>query len=358
MNRTLFCILLFSAITCGEITFSIGYNQPAQIIDILDNVATKGAHSNWEFKRYWEKKFGLSRQDDSLFKKYDVIRRKYWITPDTTETIFTNRHGLFVDPIVNSQDPIKTVFNYAQDIETALRQLDTIMTSEDLKFLKTFLTHYNDPVTTIVSEFEEYAPKKIQYIRTTIDTSSIIHNHINKITQFYGVDDSITFKILIQWWPKVPGGNVATCTVRGDALIIRINDSRRTLKGNELISIILHETTHAIESQMDQERKRILTNIFLQSVETDTLINYISPWRVYEPLAVTIGQMKFIKECTPKDFDLNENWYSNRWINHFSRQLFPVIEGYLDSGKMIDDAFMREAAILFSHSIESALAKR
>jgi len=358
MKRTLTLIITLFACTYCEVTFTTEYNRTAQILDILDNIAIEGIHSSWEFKEYWKDEFRISEEDSSLFHDYNRMRRKYWSSIDTTKTIYTNSHGLFSDPIAISQDPIKTIFNAAPDIDTALQQLESFVDATDLLFLKNFLERYNTQVMSIVTEFEEYAPDIIETITNTLDTSSSVQNNLDKMCRFYGVDDSIEFKILVHWWPRVRRGNTSSCTVRGDALIIRTNDSRRRLQGDNLTSIILHETSHAVEINMNQQEKRRLSDLFLESVTSDTLIKYLSPWRIYEPLAVTIGQMKFLKDSAPDEFTLDENWYSNKWINYIAPKIFPIIEPYLDAGTMVDANFMREVAAIYSETMELALQQQ
>ncbi len=356
MCRMVFCTVLLWGLCSGEVRFSIGYSQPAQIIDILDNIATRGARSNWEYRRYWQKRFGVTARDRERFQRYDGIRKKYWIRRDSTETVATSAHGLFVDPLVHTQDPIKTVFHRAASVSAALQELETLLSAEESQFLEAFFAEYHAPVMAVVGEFEAYAPQRVASIEAALDRSSAVRAHLQRMTHFYGVDEPVTFRVLVQWWPRVRRGNAASCTVRGNALIIRVNDSRRTLKGEELVSIILHESSHAVELHMDQAKKRRLTDTFLAALPSDSLRAMVAPWQLFEPLAVTIGQMKYLKERAPEDFDIDDSWYANRWINDFSRQLFPLIEPYLDAGKEIDEPFVKELAALYARLMVAALA--
>ena len=107
------------------------------------------------------------------------------------------------------------------------------------------------------------------------------------------------------------------------------------------------------------DQKRDLTDIFIRALESkDSLIDQISARTISEPLAVTLGQMKFQEHYFPDNFDVEGgNWYNHNFINDFSIILYPLVSDYIEQNRRIDHDFMKQTADLLSNFLENQRRK-
>ncbi len=345
--KSILLIFALTIITYAKVSLNITTSQSAMVIDIMDNVTEFDRHCP-EFKNYWRKRFKISNSDKKSFSKYREVRSNYRVYPKNMGDIRTNQSGVFVNGLSNSIDPILNAFFASSTTEQALTKLSERVSEDDRQFLKQFFDQYSTQLTTLISEFMQYSPKLVKEFRDELEAIDSLGEYLTDIQKFYAVTEDIEFRVIVNWWPKVFGGKAGGASAEGGALIVRINNSRTSLESEELISITVHEAVHAIEMQMSESRKRELSDTFIESVNLqDTLYSNIGPRMIFEPLAVTIGQMIFIKKFYPSEFKLDDNWYANRWINCFSQPLLSLIEPHFTSGEPINSEFMKELADLY-----------
>ncbi len=354
MRKYLLFFLLISLIgnpLFASVNFVFQYSQPLQVIDILDNVARSsqgGIYREWEFYKYWEKEFGFSKKDKQEFLRYREIRDKYTEKlPEDVNRIDKNQHGLFVNPAINSRDTILSIFIESATMDDVWSPVEKIVDSADFAFFKSFYKKFEPFLIQMTDQFESYNKPYIKSFNDKIASYKNLDEFISKIQAFYKVKDSLEYNVFIQWWPKVRKGNAGSAEVKGGALILRVNDnSRMTL--DDYVSVLFHEMVHAIDMYQPTDQKRYLTDCFIQKFQNDKdIIKKIKPNSIYEPLAVTLGQMCFIEWDHNQTLKLDRgNWYSNRWINEFSIILYPLVSEFFNTGKTIDKLFMEQTSVL------------
>lgn len=354
MKKYLLFFILISLLSnplFASVKFVIRYSRPLQIIDILDNVARSSEgemYREWEFYRYWINEFGFNENDKLKFRKYQEIRNKYIEKlPEDFNRIDKNQHGLFTNPIINSRDSVFLIFVQSSTMDDVWQQIETLVDRNDLDFLKSFYKEYEQSLLQIIDQFEIYNKQYIKSFSDKIDNYENLNEFISKVQTFFKVEDSLEYNVFIQWWPKVRKGNVGSAEVKGSVLILRVNDKNR-MTLDDYVSVLFHEMVHAIDMTQPIEQKRYLTDCFIKRFENDEdLIKKIRPNSIYEPMAVTLGQMCFIEWDQNQKLKLNrENWYANRWINEFSKTFYPLVSEYFKTNKAIDEQFMQQTAMI------------
>ena len=53
--------------------FNVNYSESADVFELMDHVSAWHPGLEKEYRDYWEKKFGISSSDNSLFKDYGKI---------------------------------------------------------------------------------------------------------------------------------------------------------------------------------------------------------------------------------------------------------------------------------------------
>lgn len=346
--KTVVLLLLFTVVLHAKVTLDITTSRAALAIDILDNVSKYNKHCP-EFHKYWKKRYRISFRDTDKFLEYREVREKYFAHPEVNSDIRTNQNGIFVSSMANDADPILNIFFKSATVNEALNNLKGIVEAEDIELLRTIFDLYKEQLDALISDFESYAPKSIAAFQSQFDEINNLETFFSEIQNFYGLNGNIHFTVLINWWPHVRRGKSGGACVAGNALVIRINDSRHTLNEETLISIILHELVHAIEMRIPPDRKHALSKVFIDEVnKQDSTYVEIPAKIIYEPMAVAIGQMLFMKRFFTKEFKLeNDDWYANKWINCFAQPLLSRVESYFDEERTIDTDFMEELATLY-----------
>lgn len=341
----LLCLVLFVE---ARLTLSFKISSAAQAIDILDNISQFNQY-NPEFLHYWKKHFGLSMEDTDNFLRYVAIRKRYCKQALELNDIRKNSSGVFVASKSEYEDPVLNVFFSSKTVAEALNKVANFVSKEDCDTLGFIFEHYKAELASIENRFDTYAMKRVNQLEHDLQAIPGLRDYWIDLLTFYGFSDSITVPIVVNWWPRTRRGNSGAASMAGEALLLRLNSSKRSLRDKELMGVMVHELVHAIESRIESGRKRFFSDVFIaQAANEYPVLTDISPKVLYEPLAVALGQILFMKRFFPNSFELeNDDWYANPWINSFAQELFPLVESYMKSGKSMDGHFMEEMARIY-----------
>lgn len=343
--RILFLFLLLSMSVHSEVTLKIQTNKALLAIDILDNISRFSKHHP-KFFTYWRDRVGLTLEDTDNFLRYVAIRSRYCSKTEGINSIRTNRSGLFVLSEGEYRDLILTTFQSSHNVDEALHRLQGHINGTDLDTLGQIFAYYADEIDLIENRFNEYAVHEVATLQKELGNLHGLDAYFSDIMHFYGVHDTIEIPLILTWWPRTRKDNRGSAFMSGKALVVRLNDSRRSLSSEELIGVIMHELVHRIEMHMSDSLKRFCTDVFIAEASKDyQILADVPPKVIYEPLAVALGQMVFTKRFYPRDFDVEKTiWYANPWIDSFAKELYPLVERYLSEGKSIDAPFMETVA--------------
>lgn len=330
----------------GKSQIIVEYRKAADIFELMDNTANWWEGFNDEsYSQYWEKKFGFSKEDKKLFKKYQKLRDKYYNDPDQSERDpLKNRNGFFSTLGSINADPVAEAFYSSKTLSQAFKKLEKKLSTKEVDFLKGFYKHFEEKYSKILKESENFKGI-VKRTQKGVEIKGS-EKYLDRIKKFYDVDSPINYTVLFVWFPPLSRTNASPT---GNYLIMRNHPIKHAK--NDDTDIVFHEVVHSISAQQDLKKKKEFTSAFIKNCDPR---NGLKKLRILEePLAVATGQMAYQAYFQSKRFEHASKWYNNSWISMFGKLIYPTVKVYLDKNKAMDMKFINKVSRLCSEVLSA-----
>lgn len=332
-----------SSLAAGGVSIDAAYSPAANAFVILDCVA------NWldgfclddgAYAREWTRRFGMTEEDRSFFRRYSEIRLRHYDDPDQAEKDpLKNRNGLFAFLGSLTAEPQAEAFYSSDRMDEAFGKLRRLMSREEIDFLRSFYARFERPLSLLLAESEPYRAKAAELRRSVREPR--LQPFLARVAKFYGVRTEVRYRALFVWWP-LKERTLATPT--GRFLVLQGHPVEHASETWD--DIVFHEIVHTISAQQDLGGKQAFTRAFLD--RCDPRGKKVRRGRIIEePLAVALGQMLFLKTFDPQRYERERargRWYRDRWVNLFSQRIFPILESAIGEGRTLRDPSLIEQA--------------
>ncbi|MDO9183062.1 MAG: hypothetical protein Q7U04_11670, partial [Bacteriovorax sp.] len=332
----LFLLLLFPLLgEAGSISISAKYSEAANTFVIMDCLSgwwdkTFCQDDGGEFQKYWAKRFGLTSEDRDLFKQYDVVRQKYYKGLGLPkDDIGPFKDGLFSKRSGITEDQIAPSFYSSDTLEQSYGKLEKVIKQEDLVFLKSFHKHFKVNYQILLSESEPFRNKTKELNRKLQDKKYA--DFFAKISRYYSVAENMKYEVLYTWFPPLDRDSASPTN---SFLVFQQHPIKHIDSDDE--DIVFHEIIHTISARQPQKQKEEISKTFLEACPNikEKFIGLYRGRVLEEPMAVTIGQIIFLKKFFPKRLKWDSKLYNNPWISEFAKLIYPVIESELDQNNI------------------------
>jgi hypothetical protein len=316
---------------------TVVYREAANIFEILDNV------SSWwtgkcdpEYREDWQRRFGITAEDEKRFAVYKEIRKRYYAyPPDVRETDPSKTaNGVFAPR--KAPDRLAEAFYGATTVDAALAKVREFMGPEDVDALKRFYEAYRVPCEALLAESTVYSEIAVT-VQQKLDSARTAA-FCRRVAEFYGISEAPRFTVLYVWWPPVE--HIAANN-RGQFLILKYNSTRHRNDALNDIELPVHEFTHYVMAHQSDAQKQALTGAFLDGC--DMRDSMPTPKMLEEPLAEA-QQKLFLRVAAPERLDFSIHWYSDPWVDVFSKAIFDPLGHAYDSGGTMSVALMERIA--------------
>ena len=171
----------------------------------------------------------------------------------------------------------------------------------------------------------------------------------NKFQHFYNSSWTTDIPFIVTLYP-IPGkrGN-STATPHANSLCVGVlTDEIRHI---ERIGVVLHEMCHVLYDEQTKEFQHEIEKWF---------DNNSSPYKQYaynffdEGLATALGNGWAFKNLSGS-IDTSE-WYNNEYINGFAKELYPLVEDYINNNQQIDKQFIDKSIELFAKKFPNSVS--
>ncbi|MFT3911376.1 MAG: hypothetical protein QM737_18280 [Ferruginibacter sp.] len=171
----------------------------------------------------------------------------------------------------------------------------------------------------------------------------------NTFQHFYNSSWTADIPFIVTLYP-IPGksGN-STATPHANSLCVGVlTDETRHV---ERIGVVLHEMCHVLYDEQTKDFQYEIENWFNSNK---------SPYKQFaynffdEGLATALGNGWAYKNISGST-DTTE-WYNNKYINGFAKELYPLVEDYINKHKQIDKQFIDNAIELFARKFPNSIS--
>jgi hypothetical protein len=171
----------------------------------------------------------------------------------------------------------------------------------------------------------------------------------NKFQHFYNSSWTTDIPFIVTLYP-IPGkrGN-STATPHANSLCVGVlTDETRHI---ERIGVVLHEMCHVLYDEQTKEFQHEIEKWF---------DNNKSPYKQYaynffdEGLATALGNGWAYKNLSGS-IDTSE-WYNNEYINGFAKELYPLVEDYINNHQQMDKHFIDKSIELFAMKFPNSVS--
>lgn len=328
----LFSLLLLPTLSnASSISISARYSEAANTFLIMDCLSgwwdrTFCQDKGGGVQEYWTKKFGLIAEDQILFKKYDDIRKRYYKGLGVAkDDIGPYADGLFAKKSGITEDLLAPLFYSSNNLQEALAKVKKLVSDDDFIFLQSFYEHYKTKYQVLLDESTPFK-KKVQELNKKLQNKKY-NKFFSQIANYYQVSENMKYEVLYTWFPPLESDSASPTN---NFLIFQQNPIKHINSKDE--DIIFHEIIHTLSARQSQKQKEEISKIFLDacpSVNNKSLAIY-GGRILEEPMAVTIGQILFLKKFFPERLKWNSQLYNNPWISSFAKLINPIIEKELD----------------------------
>jgi len=172
--------------------------------------------------------------------------------------------------------------------------------------------------------------------------------NFGQLRAFYGSiwPDNLPFRILLS--PQLDGGATFTnqATTVGNLVLVGAHPTSR--KFAEATSVVFHEMSHALSAQQRLALQQQLEQWYLRA---DPVPHRDAYHLMEEALATVAGEWLYAQQTGQPE---TGEWYQDSYIDRYAHALYPLMTGYIARGQQIDQAFVREAAVLFDRTFPNA----
>jgi len=333
-----FCFLTSIQLTFGQDIITFKISKPYCIFNFLETATNQQGTSSTlnDF-------IALNTKNDSVFKRlclefkniqtdynykreeFPENRRQNRSTKDLIDIALVNSNTL--DEFKNKTIGILPN-SEQQKLVNVLKQTE--------KFYDNLLWNNNEQkLSNQKKELELYASKSSEIF--------------NKFQHFYNSSWTTDIPFIVTLYP-IPGkrGN-STATPHANSLCVGVlTDEIRHI---ERIGVVLHEMCHVLYDEQTKEFQHEIEKWF---------DNNSSPYKQYaynffdEGLATALGNGWAFKNLSGS-IDTSE-WYDNEYINGFAKELYPLVEDYINNNQQIDKQFIDKSIELFAKKFPNSVS--
>jgi hypothetical protein len=321
-------------------SITVLYREPAEAFEILDHV------SEWwpgyveaAYRKHWVDSIGFRTGDSAVFARYAQLREKYFDKRGQGNSApRRDGSGLFTDRATLSADPVGAAFYRSETFDAAFDALRTVVTPDDLRFLRTFYARFRPRIVTMVAQTKSLTEASRVATAATV-ASADVGAYLDQVRRLFGVDTATPFTALYIWWPDTLQ---RMASPNGRHLLLRV----RPAPGETVNSadVVAHEAMHVLASLMPEVLQRDLSAALLDRCTVPSGVRRLAV--VEEPIATALGNIEFRRRFMPQRFAWGRRWYGDDWVDMSARLLYPVLTAALADGKPLGVAFGRDAGAL------------
>jgi hypothetical protein len=322
-------ILLLSGFLPLSLSANFSYSEAADVFEIVDQLSQWHPSMHKEYRRAWETKFGVFKEDIHI-QKYAYIRNEYYEKAKSKSSplpnIFGERDASF--------DFISKAFYSSKSVGEAIKKLQKKLKPNEIKILKNVYTKYRPQISQLVKQSTAFKPHIIDWNKKWKKNRGLII--LKKASAFLGLKltKKNNIRIMPIWWPS---GLAPLIETRGNILLLRTHphEEEMTWKSHEII-------LKSIDSMMrhfSPNQKSNLSAIFEKSCSgrgpefTDALLLM---WSNIYPQKIRLK----------KEFSLYKDWAPKVFLNIYIKLLFPLLEQVVKKKGVIGGDFIQKAALL------------
>lgn len=311
-------------------TLEVLYREPANVFEILDNVASwRTGKADPAYREHWRQRYGLGAADDERFASYKEIRKRYISHADDLDG------GLFAR--TKPADTIAETFYAAATLDAAFTSLATFVSADDVATLRAFYEAYRPQLAPLLVESKAYVE-----IAATLQgklESSHAADYYARVARYYGAPEAQHFSVLYVWWPPVDS---MTANQHGPYLLLKYNPVKHRADAERATDVTVHELVHYVSGHQPEAQKLALTKTFLAGCDVTAAIN--GPRILEEPLAV-VHQKIFLGLTDPEHLEFGSAWYGgDAWVSIFAKVIYEQVRRSHAGSGHIDDALMTTMA--------------
>jgi hypothetical protein len=309
--------------------------EPASFLHILDSISNWDIHTQGNIKRYYEKKFGISKEDKKFIEKFIKIRKKYFWTK------------------------LDCDFYLSENLKAALKNCRKRMNKAEFSELKEIINYFYKKIHALFLDFEKDLIKRKKLLEIELKKHNI-RKMLKDIAKFYNVhklpkQTNIHMIVNTSEGQSGGGANIEKHLNQNISLEPRMLNKRSKENLFRDIGIIVHESLHLIGHLGKKNNvKKILKKDGLIEDDSDIVREAIADTLVpsgyfavkyklaKSPLVIIFKNFKI----TPKN--KSERHYYRDFRAKLAACLYPLTVKQINEGKNIfEGGYIKEAIKLF-----------
>ncbi|MES2801348.1 MAG: hypothetical protein V4654_02550 [Bdellovibrionota bacterium] len=329
-------IILGVSSQASTVTITAKYREAANIFTIMDCASgwwdKSFCYDDGQIQEEFKTRFGISDQDKTLFKKYDELRKKYYRglgapkedTGPYSDGIFAKKSGI-------KEDLIAPAFYSSDKLDEALLKLKSVLSADDLDFLKSFYITFEPKYKTFL---EESVPFKAAAAKLNkILSDKRFQKFYAKILDYYSVSEDLNYVVLFTWFPPLDHDSASP----SDQFLILQKNPKKHIDWTD-DDVVFHEIVHTVSARQPLKQKEDISKVFLKYCPIENKFGkYKNTKALEEPMAVVIGQILFLKEFFPNRVRIDTKLYNDPWVSSFSKIIYPTIENDFKNNKKFSE---------------------
>lgn len=346
-------IILPVTVSAEKISITAHYREAANVFLIMDCVSgwwdKTFCYDDGAYQLEWKKLFGISNDDFESFKKYDQIRKKYYRGMGASkEDAGAFDDGIFPKKAQINEDLLAPSFYGSAHLDEAYEKLTSIMSKDDLDWIKIFYKKFQPRYQKILDESKVFAAKA--KIQSKALSNKRYSDFYTQILQYYGVLEKLQYEVIYTWFPPLN----RDLAVPVDRFLVLSKNPTTQLNWNDE-EVIFHEIVHTISVRQSQEQKEKLSKMLLASCAIDQHFPKGKKNRILEePMAVVLGQILFLEKFFPERLKLDSTLYRDRWVSDFAIKIYPTIKAEFESGKRFSVETIKKLVPLCNEQLKIA----
>jgi hypothetical protein len=341
MKKTiLFLCFLCISLLANAITIDVRLNKTLALFNYIEFVASHGNQGGGALMDSLRKSIDYTQEAKMQLVNFQKLNFGIMLKSDS-EALPGHKQGHY------NKDLIYSALSNSQSIEDFGQRIIGLLPHEEynqlLDIMRYFEAFYDQK---IWKNSEADLQNQVRIIKDLLAKQDI-EAHFERIKTFYNSQWSNRIPLVINLCP-VPGRSGLTQATPHVNVVVVQSLTKRKPNG-DLLGVILHEMCHLLYGEQTNE---------VQQKQFDQLIGSKSPYRTHaidwmdEALATAIGNGWIYKKLENR-LDTSE-WYNNRYINLFSKAIYPSVESYLEANKPIDQAWFDAAVASFGKALPNA----
>lgn len=335
----LFALLIFlSPFISAQQIVQVKFSKPFAIVKFLET--SKGARStSITFKHQIDTSF-LSKDKvfQDLVSKYQALNLDYSYSKNEYPSLrkhYTSTWDLLCIAAISSNtndeffDRIIGIYP-----NTDFLKLKRIVNEAEPFYDRFVFNNFKSKIDSRVKEMQGLSPK--------------LNDLFEKFKVFYGSswDKSMPFNLTI--YPIIGRRGQTTATPHANSLEMGVLTHEEDIF--DLLSIGAHEMCHVLYDEQPLKLQQQLDSMFTDSINPNKKYAY---HYIDEALATALGNGYAYKYLT-NELDSAE-WYSDSYINTFSKAIYPLTEQYVNNKQQVDKPFISKTIDIFKQTFPNAM---